>query len=300
MSILALDLGGTKLAGRLEVAGRTIVQTMVLPNGGAAVEELETILAFIAALSAEGREAVEAVALASAPTIGADGRVLRWPNRPHWQGVDLGAALRDTLGCNPVIEDDGNAAALAEARAMGVADLVYLGIGTGVGGGLVLGGRLHRGRGAAAEFGHMPVADAGIRCSCGRGGCLQAVASGPAIQVRAGITGQDPTAALRHALNDLCPEAWAAIGQAADALTVAILTLTEAVDPAVVAIGGGVADGIPELIGRVADSVHASCRQGQNPPLIRPALHGAGASLEGALLLARQTFATLRERNPVP
>ncbi|MGJ3560808.1 ROK family protein [Streptomyces sp. INA 01156] len=113
--------------------------------------------------------------------------MVAWPSRPSWAGLRVGTLLERVLPGVPVAhEDDGSLAALAEAAATGARDLAYLGVGTGIGGGLVLGGALHSGpRGGAAEIGHMVVDPGGPVCVCGRVGCLQAVASGTATLARA-------------------------------------------------------------------------------------------------------------------
>ncbi len=106
------------------------------------------------------------------------------PNIPGWQDVPLRDGLADALGVPVHLENDANAAALAEWRfgaGRGARDVVYLSMSTGIGGGLVLGGRLHRGAsGNAGELGHVPVVWDGEPCACGRRGCLEAYAGGAA------------------------------------------------------------------------------------------------------------------------
>ncbi len=105
-------------------------------------------------------------------------------NLPGWRDVPLRDALADALGLPVHLENDANAAALAEWRfgaGRGARTVVYLSMSTGVGGGLVLDGRLHRGAsGNAGELGHVPVAWDGEPCACGQRGCLEAYAGGAA------------------------------------------------------------------------------------------------------------------------
>ncbi|MBT5532216.1 ROK family protein, partial [Candidatus Poribacteria bacterium] len=112
------------------------------------------------------------------------------PNLPDWGGVPLYALLADALpGVGLAIDNDANAAALAEWRfgaGQGADHMLYLTMGTGIGGGIVSEGRLYRGlRNAGGEVGHTVLVPDGAECGCGHRGCLEAYASGPAIARRA-------------------------------------------------------------------------------------------------------------------
>ena len=112
------------------------------------------------------------------------GVVLSPPNLPGWHEVPVVARLRDALGIPVFLENDANAAALAEwhfGAGRGLSHLVYLTMSTGVGGGLILGGRLYRGvLASAGEVGHAPVEWEGEPCACGQRGCLEAYTGGAA------------------------------------------------------------------------------------------------------------------------
>lgn len=285
MAVLALDLGGTKLAARL-YDGETVVldRRLAIPRLDHAGREIAAIGRFVTALRDEAGSRVDACGLAAAPGIAPDGTVTRWPNRAYWAGALLVPELAAILGTDIVHDDDGNAAALADAWVLGGGTLVHLCIGTGVGGGIVQGGRLHRGANrAAAEFGHMVVKPGGARCSCGRQGCLQAVLSGPAILAAAGKSGH---AELRSALDAGDPAALSAVADAADSLAQAIVTLSEILDPDTVSLGGGVTAGLPLMVERAAAGAAASGRAGQVLPRIVASPHGADASLVGAWVMA--------------
>lgn len=110
------------------------------------------------------------------------------PNLPGWHEVPLRDWIEDALGVPVRLENDANAAAMAEWRfgaGRGATDLVYLTMSTGVGGGLILGGRLVSGhRGNAGEFGHVPIERDGEPCLCGQRGCLEAYVGGAAWTLR--------------------------------------------------------------------------------------------------------------------
>jgi kanosamine 6-kinase len=225
-------------------------------------------------------------------TLDAAGVVTAWPNRPGWTGADLGGALRGIFGATRVAcADDGDLAALAEAHAADRPDLLYLGVGTGVGGGIVLGGRLLPGpsRGSC-EIGHLIVDRSGARCDCGRRGCVQSVASGPAVLRRAArARGTEVTfAELARALADGTGWAADAVREACAALAAAAVGVSELLRPALVVVGGGFADGLPGFTAMVAEEAARLARPGHPPPPVEPARLGGSSSLHGAVLLAKE------------
>ncbi len=187
--LVGFDIGGTKISacvadarGRALARGR--VPTPEDPRRG--VEVLVTLGERL--LRRAGRRRPLAVGLAVPGPLSPDGTLLAPPNMPRWRRLDLRRPLGRAFGAPVRVENDANAAALAEGRfgaARGLSDYVYLTMSTGVGGGLVVGGRLVRGRtGNAGEVGHQIVRRGGPRCGCGRRGCLEAIAGGAAIARR--------------------------------------------------------------------------------------------------------------------
>jgi kanosamine 6-kinase len=224
-------------------------------------------------------------------TVDPAGRIAAWPSRPEWAGIELDASLRALFpGAAIAWADDGDLGALAEAAESDCEDLLYLGVGTGIGGGLVLRGSLCPGLGRGSfEIGHLIVELGGARCVCGREGCLQAIASGPATLARAAqLRGADVTFdELRPGLLDGQPWAVAAVEQTCRALAAAVTGVQELVHPQRVLIGGGFAAGIPELVASVSDQLAELARPGQLPLPVEPARLGGLSSLRGAVLLAR-------------
>jgi glucokinase len=188
--VLGIDIGGTKVAlalggeeGRLEARFRRALE----PSGDPA-RDLARIADDARRLVAGAGLALDDVAAvgvsAPGPLDPEAGLILGPPNLPGWAHVPVVAALRAALGRPVYLENDANAAALAEWRfgaGAGLSDLVYLTMSTGVGAGLILGGRLHRGVAAGAgEVGHAPVEVPGLPCVCGLSGCLEAYVGGAA------------------------------------------------------------------------------------------------------------------------
>ncbi|UOZ02739.1 ROK family protein [Amycolatopsis sp. WQ 127309] len=287
---MGIDIGGTKVAFRTEreKTGEVTEFSVTWPDPAAgAAADLRLLGAQVAKLPPR----ITAVGVSVPATVDRTGRVVAWPGRPSWTGVDFGAALRSLFpGVPACFADDGDLAAIAEARAAHCADLVYFGVGTGVGGGIVLDGRPWPGLArASCELGHVVVDRSGTRCDCGRRGCVQAVASGPATLRRAARTrGAAVTAAqLRDGIAAGAPWAVSAVTESAGALAAAVVSVGELCDPALVLIGGGFAAGVPGFVPLVAEEVRRLARPGHEPAPVRPAVLGGLSSLHGAVLAAR-------------
>jgi len=195
MAVLAIDIGGTKLAaGIVDCEGRMLARGEVPTR---ATEGLEPVLARIVALgrSLLSRPEVADVQVhrigvgCAGPVDLAAGLVFKPPNLPGWTRVPLTEHLEHGLGLPTILENDANAAALGEFRygaGRGVRSIVYMTVSTGIGGGIILDGKVWHGlKDAAGEIGHITVCPDGPLCGCGNQGCLEAMASGPSIARRA-------------------------------------------------------------------------------------------------------------------
>jgi glucokinase len=199
-TILAVDVGGTKLAaGRVDDQGRLRVRASVpTPQGG----DGDAVLAALLAVVDEVREGDE-----SACGVGTGGPMTRGGaevsplNIPGWRGFPLRARLEGALDLPVHIDNDAKALALAEGwrgAAVGERQFLAMVVSTGVGGGIVLDGRLLDGAdGNAGHVGHVIVEPDGRRCACGGQGCLEAEASGTAIAARTGRPPAEADAAER-------------------------------------------------------------------------------------------------------
>lgn len=285
MAYLGIDVGGTKVALRAESAVGTRELAFAWPAAGPVEDDLDLLAARADSLLAELPEPVVSVGVAMPATVGPDGRVTAWPNRPSWTGLDLAAGLEEVFGrARIAYADDGDLAALAESAVTG-GDLVYLGVGTGVGGGIVLGGRLVPG----AELGHMVVDLRGENCSCGRRGCVQSLASGPAILRRAARLRGSEVSAAEFPVACRAGAGWAlvAMEDACLALAAAVVGVGEALGVWSAVIGGGFTEAVEGFADRVATCAAGLARPGHSPPRVRAAVLGTASSLAGAVLLAR-------------
>ncbi len=195
---LGIDIGGTKVAFALGREDGEIVARWRRPSepSGSSASDLRRMAEDARRLLKQAEvslDQIEAVGVSvPGPLDRERGVVLHPPNLMGWGAVPVRDTLARELGCPVMLENDANAAALAEwrfgagravegARADARQHLDYLTMSTGVGAGLVLGGRIHRGRqGLAGEVGHAPVEWDGLPCACGQRGCLEAYVGGAA------------------------------------------------------------------------------------------------------------------------
>ena len=224
-------------------------------------------------------------------------------------GVPLRATMEERLGMPVYVDNDANLAALAEQRAGAARDaehVVMLTIGTGIGGGLVLGGRVYRGaQGGAAELGHVTLDIDGPRCqgSCPNRGCLEALASGSAMGHEGErVAASDPGSPLGRALAQGVPITGAVVTELAlegDAGARSVLALigrrlgaglvgiVNSFNPEVVVIGGGAARGGDLLLDPAREVVAAhALRPSRDLVEIRPAQFGDEAGMIGAAVFA--------------
>jgi glucokinase len=194
--LLGLDVGGTKIAavvadGPGDILAKIRRPTPAALGPDAIVAEMTDMLTEVAGAVEIGPLDAAALGVSfGGPYDPVRGVVRDIPNLPDWGGVPLLRLLSDALpGVALAIDNDANAAALAEWRfgaGQGAEHMLYLTMGTGIGGGIVSDGRLYRGlRNAGGEVGHTVLVPDGAECGCGHRGCLEAYASGPAIARRA-------------------------------------------------------------------------------------------------------------------
>jgi glucokinase len=192
--VLAVDIGGTKLAvGRVDAAGVLTDQRAVPTPVGGTADELWDVLAGL--VSAVGRGGEGVVGVGCGGPMDPGGATVSPLNVPAWRGFPLRERLATLTGLPVHIDNDAKALALGEGwvgAARGARNYIAMVVSTGVGGGIVLDGRLLDGAtGNAGHVGHVIVEPGGRTCACGAQGCLESEASGPSIRA---ATGLDPQA----------------------------------------------------------------------------------------------------------
>ena len=277
-----VDIGGTNVrVARVGPEGRT----SDLERAATPVGDVEALADVVAELL-DGTTGPVGVGIAGATT--AEGVLCGAPNLGGIDGAPLGELLAERLGRRPTVLNDADAATWAEHRlgaGRGVDDVVMLTLGTGVGGGAVLGGRLLRGSGGlAAEFGHMIVREGGAVCSCGNHGCLEAYASGSAMAM-----GERNASDLARAAREGDEIAAAHLARIGTWLGIGLATLVNALDPAMLVIGGGAGSATFDVVAPAAEEALAARLYGRPhrsaPPLVRAQL-GDDAGVVGAGLVA--------------
>ena len=283
MSVAGIDVGGTKCHGVALGADGEIVAEVRHPTPHAS--ELVSLLAdMYAELGGDGPLGV------GVPGLVTRGGIVRAsPNVEGAFNIPVGPGLREILGVHVHVENDATAAAFGEWKsgaARGANDAVMVTLGTGIGGGIVMGGRLQRGsNGFVGEIGHMVVQSDGVPCPCGRRGCWERYASGSALRMLSGGKSGEEVFAAHEAGDPASAEVldtfarWVALGLA---------NLTNVCDPEVIVIGGGVVDsmsGIMDLVRtRFGEALYSS--EWRPHPRLETAVLGSRAGAIGAAHMA--------------
>lgn len=319
-AVLALDIGGTKLAaGLVDPDGRVrsfLVEPTPAGAGPGPVLDLLFSLGRKAVVDAGADwPIVAAVGIGCGGPLDAErGVVQAPPHLPGWRDVPVTELAERAFGLPAALDNDGTAAAEAEHRfgaGVGTRQMVYLTLSTGVGGGAVLDGRVYRGAtGNGAELGHVVVDRHGRECrGCGGRGCLEAYVSGTSIAERAreslepdsgsAMARVDPltaseVAALAAAGDPLAVRVWR---QTTEALGVGLTSIVNMLEPELVVLGGGVSRAGEALIGPARAAVRAAAMTpgGRSVRVERAAL-GDRVGVVGAAAVAQRFLAGRRIR----
>jgi glucokinase len=298
---LGLDLGGTNIKVAVIEAPRQPASARTRERGGPRIVARETCptephagpRGVVERLAAVGREALDRHGPVAAAGVGLpglfdedSGRTVLIPNLPgDWNGVAVRDPLAEALGCAVRLINDARAFSLAEAllgAARGLGTVVCVVLGTGMGGGVVVDGRLLRGTGTAGEIGHQTVLVDGPPCGCGNSGCVEALVRADVFARRGGrATAMEVYAAARA--GDLV--ARSAINEVVGWLSVALANAYVLLAPDAFVVGGGIAGSGDLLLGPLEEAVRR--RVFLVPPkLVRvlPAALGPYAGACGAAL----------------
>jgi glucokinase len=302
---IGVDAGGTKIVVGLVARDGTMARLERRPTP---VDSTESFLAAVAeSVETVRDETVGAVGIGIPSAIDQrSGRAIFSVNIPL-ADVDVRSWAVETFGLPAAIDNDANCAALAEWEAgagRGTTDMVMVTVGTGVGGGLILGGRLYRGStGAGGEIGHMVVEFDGPRCQgwCTGHGHLERYASGRAAdEIARAVLGADAdTRALVAAAGDGNELAVAAIRGIARRLGAGIASLVTVLNPEVVVVGGGFGEAFNLLIEPLREVVERDAlAPARDVVRIVPALLGPNAGVIGAGLVGFEALAVAAEPAP--
>lgn len=311
MPFLGIDIGGTKtmvaVAGddaRIDAQARIDTPRDLGP--GAVLSAIEAVLRRL--IEETGADDIRAIGIGcGGPLDRIRGSILTAPNLPGWENLPLAGFFADAFGAPAYLDNDVTLAALGEARegaGQGIDHFAYFNIGTGIGGGIIVDGKVYRGCGNAGEFGHQVILPDGPPCLCGKRGCLEALASGTSIGRRtrelleddpgslilqlAGsadrVTAEHAAKAAREG-DPLALRVWAETGEY---LGLGVANVVNILNPRKVILGGGVIARSGDLL---FDTIRRTVRDRGMTQLaddveIIPAELGDQAGIVGAVRLA--------------
>jgi len=310
--VVGVDIGGTKVAaglvngqGEILARNRTPMLTTGAPSNG-----LRAVSTAIRGLFTDrsSQNQISSIGIcAPGPLNPTTGVIINPPNLPIWHNYPLAEEMRRVYKVPIRVDNDANAAALAEAKwgaGRGYRNIFYATVGTGIGTGIILDGRIFHGKtGAAAEGGHLGIDYNGPLCNCGKHGCIETLAAGPAIARRARHKlEQNPKSVLwemaggdiqavssemvgrAHALND--PAAKEVMRETLDLLAYWLGSIIDLLEPDAIVIGGGVSSLLAPFLDEIRERWRGAC---VNPcPLditLLPAHYGEDAGIAGAAAL---------------
>jgi glucokinase len=312
--VLGVDVGGTKVAvGLVDHNGKIVAQgRKPMVANGTAEAGLQAVADAIDSLASSVPGGIHSIGIcAPGPLDPKSGVVLNPPNLPCWRNFPLAEKIRSMYHVPVRVDNDANAAALAETRwgaARGFRYVFYATIGTGIGSGIVFDGRIYHGNtGSAGEGGHVSIDYRGPVCNCGKRGCIEILAAGPAIGARARTrlsSESSRSLILELAKGDVSAVTSELVGQAhtaGDPLarevlqeTVEILTpwlgnIVDLLDPDVLVVGGGVAAMLLPFFDEIKKRLPGWCvnpRASEIPLLM--AHYGADAGIAGGAALCAE------------
>jgi glucokinase len=313
--VVGVDIGGTKVAaglvdrnGEIKTQVRTPMVANREPSDGLAA--VVSAIDLLVARDAKERTLIGGIGIcAPGPLDPNTGVVINPPNVTCWRNFPLAAEIEKVYGVPVKVENDANAAALAEAywgAGRGFRNIFYAGIGTGIGTGIVCDNRIYNGRtGAAPEGGHMSIDYHGPPCGCGKPGCVEILAAGPAIarRARSKLACEKSTHSaildLAHGnidavTSEMVGQAYAAgdplakqtLLETVDLLSLWLSNIVDLLEPDVIIIGGGVAAMLNPFFGDIANGLAKYCiiSRCREIPLLK-AHYGADAGIAGGAAL---------------
>lgn len=311
-SVLGVDIGGTKIAvGIVDRSGKILSQgrTPMVANGTPEAALDAVICAIDSMLSTSGAE-IEGIGIcAPGPLDPKSGIVLNPPNLPCWRNFPLAEKVRAKYSVPVKVDNDANAAALAETlwgAAQGFRYVFYATIGTGIGTGIVFDGAIYHGKtGSAGEGGHVSIDYRGPVCGCGKRGCIEILAAGPAIGARAraklaaepsrgrmilDLVKGDASSITSHHVSEAFesgdPLAREVLEDTVHLLTIWLGNVVDLLDPDVIVVGGGVAAMLRSFFEEIKRGLPDWCvnPQASGIPLLM-AHYGADAGIAGGAAL---------------
>jgi glucokinase len=312
--LIGVDIGGTKIAAGIVTSDgeiRNQIRVPMISREGPEIA-LAAVVSAIDSLYAavKDHDSISGIGIcAPGPLDPHTGVIVNPPNLPCWRNFPLSSEIAKKYAVPIKVDNDANAAALAESRwgaGQGYKNIFYATIGTGIGTGIIFDGKIHHGRtGAAGEGGHMSIDYRGPRCGCGKPGCVEVFVAGPAIAKRARAhlrtdSGKD-SAILKLANGDIeavtnemvssayaegDPTAKEILLETIDFLSVWIGNMIDLLEPDVIIMGGGAATMLGPFFDEIRGRLPGYCINSrcQEIPILK-ARYGADAGIAGGAAL---------------
>ena len=309
---IGVDIGGTKVAAALVdaqggISHKTRVPMVATGDAAAGFACVKSAVDAIFDAVPGARAAVRGIGIcAPGPLDPKTGVVLNPPNVPCWRGFPLAAETEKAFGVPARLDNDANAAGLAEAiwgRGAAYRNVFFAILGTGIGTGIVIDKKIYHGRtGSAGEGGHVTIDYRGPRCGCGKYGCIEILASGPAIarRAQARLAGGAPSRMVElagsfdqvraehvgEAFHGGAALAKEVLSETAFLLTVWLGTIIDILEPDVMVVGGGVAELMSSFFETIRAGLPQWCinQRATEIPLVL-ARYGSDAGIAGAAAL---------------
>jgi glucokinase len=310
--VAGIDIGGTKIALALAAPDGRVFEKTRFPTrvGEGPRVILERVISELGRMIENSGASLAAVGIGcGGPLDRARGLILSPPNLPGWDEFPIVSLVRERFGAPVALDNDANAAALGElayGAGRGLKHLVYITISTGIGGGVIVRGKLVHGvHDGAGEVGHMTVLPDGPLCGCGARGCLEALCSGTSIARRARerlAAGEESLLSSLDA-SEVTAQSVALAAREGDALarkvwydtirhlSVGVGNIFNALAPEAVVIGGGVSTAGEQLFAPLREHVRARVRMLPADKInILQASLGGDSGIHGAVILGQSAL----------
>jgi len=311
--IVGLDIGGTKIdAGILDTSGKILKKIRIYTEAHEGLDAvIQRIYAVIDTVTEGIKSSICGIGIGVPGQVDVKNGIVVFAPNMGWKNVEIRKLIQERYKLPVEIENDANCGALAEAKlgaGSGIDNLVWITVGTGVGGGIIIDGKLLQGANfAGGEIGHMIIEENGLVCGCGNRGCLEALAAGPAIihQMKEKITAGTQTAVLKMIDNDIDKITVGVIAKAADLgdnlshkvlnrageyLGLGVVSLANILNPEAIILGGGVMEVAGHHLLKIIKDIvlKRALSQASKSLRIELAMLGNDAGLIGTSLLMKQ------------
>jgi len=294
--VIGIDVGGTNIKGVL-IDGKRIVASIRVPVKSRTNRKIiiDQISECIKSLGSKVKVAGIGIGVAS-PVDFKEQKILNPPNIKGLKNLKLGKIIEKKFGIKTIIDNDVHCMVLAEATlgaAKGRKSVVGLTIGTGVGGGIILDGKIVRGKsGTAGELGHMTIVKNGLKCRCGSKGCLEAyISEGGQERLAKEILGKKMDSISLQKLaekgNKKAIKAWKTIGEN---LGLGLANIVDTLNPEVIVIGGGIAWAGKLLLRPAIEAMKKNIvsKRAKNTKIVRVKLGKLSGAIGAAVLATKK------------